>query len=54
MLIMIFTANLEELQNEERREKENFKIQIEDLKSKCYGKEQTVEDSRYKKPHVKH
>ncbi|KAK3705171.1 hypothetical protein QZH41_013975, partial [Actinostola sp. cb2023] len=40
-----YMSNLEELQNEEKRERENYKIQIEDLKSKCHEKEQTVEDS---------
>ena len=39
-------ANLEELQNEERREKENYKDQIEDLKAKCQEKQEIVNRSR--------
>ena len=40
-------ANLEELQNEERRERENFKDQIEDLKAKCQEKQEIVNQARY-------
>lgn len=40
------SANLEELQNEERREKENYKDQIEDLKAKCQEKQEIVNRSR--------
>jgi len=38
-------SNLEELQNEERREKENYKDQIEDLKAKCQEKQEIVNRS---------
>ena len=42
----VWLANLEELQNEERREKENYKDQIEDLKAKCQEKQEIVNRSR--------
>ncbi|XP_068762170.1 cilia- and flagella-associated protein 184-like [Montipora capricornis] len=37
-----YMSNLEELQNEERRETESFKDQIEDLKAKCQEKQEIV------------
>ena len=40
-------ANLEELQNEEGREKESYEEQIEDLKAKCKEKQEIVNRSRY-------
>ncbi|XP_020613200.1 coiled-coil domain-containing protein 96-like [Orbicella faveolata] len=40
-----YMSNLEELQNEERREKENYKDQIEDLKAKCQEKQEIVNRS---------
>ena len=44
--LLVLLANLEELQNEERREKENYKDQIEDLKAKCQEKQEIVNISR--------
>ncbi|KAK2571769.1 Coiled-coil domain-containing protein 96 [Acropora cervicornis] len=38
-----YMSNLEELQNEERRERESFKDQIEDLKAKCQEKQEIVD-----------
>lgn len=37
-----YMSNLEELQNEDRRERDNFKDQIEDLKEKCQEKQEIV------------
>jgi len=45
--LFVVLANLEELQNEERREKENYKDQIEDLKAKCQEKQEIVNRSRF-------
>ena len=39
-------ANLEDLQNEEKRELENYKIQIEELKEKCVEKQEAVNEAR--------
>ena len=39
-------ANLEELQNEEGRERESFKDQIEDLKAKCQEKQEIINRTR--------
>ena len=44
--LLVLLANLEELQNEERREKEDYKDQIEDLKAKCQEKQEIVNISR--------
>ncbi|XP_048575975.1 coiled-coil domain-containing protein 96 [Nematostella vectensis] len=40
-----YMSNLEELQNEEKREQESFKSQIEDLKTRCQEKQEAVEKS---------
>ena len=46
-ILFSLAANLEELQNEERRETDNFKDQIEDLKAKCQEKQEIVNKVRY-------
>ena len=42
----MLSANLEELQNEEKRERESFKQQIEELKERCQEKQESVDHLR--------
>lgn len=49
LITFFFSANLEELQNEERRETKNYEDQIEDLKAKCQERQEIVNQARYVK-----
>ena len=49
LFIFFFSANLEELQDEERRETKNYEDQIEDLKAKCQERQEIVNQARYVK-----
>lgn len=49
LITLFFSANLEELQDEERRETKNYEDQIEDLKAKCQERQEIVNQARYVK-----
>ena len=45
-LFFISKANLEELQGEQAREQESYKEQIEELKERCFEKQNKVTEAR--------